>query len=408
MKTLYFDCAAGASGDMILGALVGAGADPVQLVDQLNLLGVENYQVSFSQVDRCNLSATRAKVETGHEHSHRHLADLLKIINDSKLNQPVKDRAGRVFTLLAEAESEVHNLPVERIHFHEVGALDAIIDIVGACIGFELLHIERFVCSPLHVGSGTVEIAHGRFPVPPPAVVSLLRGAPIYSTEVKGELVTPTGAAIIKAVTEEFGPLPPMVVNSIGYGAGAREYQDFPNALRVVIGETTDRTVEGVERLVMLETNIDDMSPQVFGYVMEKAFELGALDCYFTPVQMKKNRPGTLVSILCKPAQQTVLGEMLLVETTTLGVRSYEVDRVALQRAIVTVETPYGPIDMKEVRMDGRLLRAMPEYEQCRKTAREAGVSLQEVERLALKAYAQLVHADQKEGAIHEPTRKEH
>lgn len=377
---------------MILGALVGAGADPAQLIDQLKLLGVENYQVSFSQVDRCNLSTTRATVETASEHSHRHLSDLLKIIDNSQLSTTVKDRAGRVFSLLAEAESEVHNVPVERIHFHEVGALDAIIDIVGACIGFELLGVERFVCSPLHVGSGTVEIAHGRFPVPPPAVVSLLRGAPIYSTEVKGELVTPTGAAIIKTVTHEFGPLPPMLVSSIGYGAGAREYKDFPNALRVVIGETADRAMEDIERLVMLETNIDDMSPQVFGYVMDKAFELGALDCYFTPVQMKKNRPGTLVSILCKPGQQTILCEMLMVETTTLGVRYFEVDRVALQRAIVTVETPYGAIDIKEARMDGRLLRAMPEYEQCRRAAQDAGVSLREVEESALKAHAQNTH----------------
>lgn len=390
MRTLYFDCAAGASGDMILGALVGAGADPAQLLDQLQLLGVENYQVSFSKVDRCNLSATRATVEIGPEHSHRHLADLLKIINDSQLSSTVKDRASSVFSLLAEAESEVHNVPIERIHFHEVGALDAIIDIVGACIGFELLGIERFVCSPLHVGSGTVEIAHGRFPVPPPAVVTLLRGAPIYSTEVKGELVTPTGAAIIKSVTQEFGPLPVMLVSSIGYGAGAREYNDFPNALRVVIGETMDRPTEDLERLVMLETNIDDMSPQVFGYVMDKAFELGALDCYFTPVQMKKSRPGTLVSILCSPAQQRTLCEMLLVETTTLGVRSYEVERVALARAIVKVETPYGAIDVKEARMDGRLLRAMPEYEQCRSAAREAGVTLREVEQAAVKAHSLL------------------
>jgi len=390
LRTLYFDCAAGASGDMILGALVGAGADPAQLIDQLKLLGLDNYQLTFTQVDRCNLSATRAIVETGPEHSHRHLADLLKIINNSQLNESVKDRASRVFALLAEAESEVHNVPVERIHFHEVGALDAIIDIVGACIGFELLGVERFVCSPLHVGSGTVEIAHGRFPVPPPAVVSLLRGAPIYSTEVKGELVTPTGAAIIKSVVQEFGPLPPIVVSNIGYGAGAREYEDFPNALRIVLGDTSDRAVaDNTERLVMLETNIDDMSPQVFGYVMDKALELGAFDCYFTPVHMKKNRPGTLVSILCKPAQQTMLTRMLLVETTTLGVRSYEVDRVALQRAIVTVETPYGAIEIKEASIDGQLLRVMPEYEQCRRAAQNAGVSLREVEESALKAHAQ-------------------
>jgi len=375
---------------MILGALVGAGVDPAELIDQLKLLGIANYQVSFGKVDRSNLSATRAKVEIGPEHSHRHLADLLKIINDSQLSAAVKDRAGSIFSLLAEAESEVHDVPVERIHFHEVGALDAIIDVVGACIGFELLGIERFVCSPLHVGSGTVEIAHGRFSVPPPAVVSLLRGAPIYATEVKGELVTPTGAAIIKAVTHEFGPLPAMIVSSIGYGAGAREYKDFPNALRVVIGETSDHEAANLERLLMLETNIDDMSPQVFGYVMDKAFELGALDCYFTPVQMKKNRPGTLVSLLCNSAQRRALCEMLLAETTTLGVRSYEVDRVALARVIVKVETPFGAIDVKEARMNGRLLRAMPEYEQCRGAALKAGVTLREVEEAAVKAHSLL------------------
>jgi uncharacterized protein (TIGR00299 family) protein len=356
----------------------------------LQLLGVENYQVSFTKVDRCNLSATKANVETGHEHTHRHLADLLRIHNDSLLSVAVKARAIRVFTLLAQAESEVHNVPVQRIHFHEVGALDAIIDIAGACIGFELLGIERFVCSPLHVGSGSVEIAHGRFPVPPPAVVSLLRGVPIYSTEVKGELVTPTGAAIIRSVTEEFGPLPAMVMSNVGYGAGSRDYKEFPNALRVVIGETGPRPDGTSERLLMLETNIDDMSPQIFGHVMDTAFELGALDCYLTSVQMKKNRPGTMVSILCRPADRQILSEMLLRETTTLGVRSYEVDRVALERVIVRVETPYGPIDMKEARLDGRLLRAMPEYEQCRSAARDATVPFHEVEQAARRAYDQL------------------
>ena len=203
--------------------------------------------------------------------------------------------------------------------------------------------------------------------------------------------MTPTGAAIIKAVAQEFGPLPPMLVSSVGYGAGTREYEDFPNALRVIVGEAADKPIANVERLVMLETSIDDMSPQLFGYVMDRALEMGALDCYFTPVQMKKDRPGTLVSILCRPAEQQTLCRMLLVETTTLGVRSYEVDRVALQRAIVAVETPYGAIDIKEARMDGRLLRAMPEYDQCRKAAQEAGVSLREVEQSALKAHAQLL-----------------
>src|SRR5437899_1300624 len=240
MKTLYFDCFAGASGDMILGAMVAAGVDPRALTEQLSLLGVQGFEIDFATVDRSGISAAHARVHTAHEHAHRHLSDILKIIYASGLSEGVKDRAAKIFSRLADAEAKVHNEPVEHVHFHEVGALDAIVDVVGAAICFELLGIERFVCSPLHVGSGTVEMDHGRFPVPPPALVSLLRGAPIYSTEVKGELVTPTGAAIIKAVTQEFGPLPPMLVSSVGYGAGTRDYKEFPNALRVVIGETSD------------------------------------------------------------------------------------------------------------------------------------------------------------------------
>src|SRR2546423_1224558 len=327
---------------MILGALVGAGADPHQLIDQLKLLRVENYQVSFSQVDRCNLSATRATVQVGPEHSHRHLADLLKIIDDSQLNTSVKDRARRVFSLLAEAESEVHNVPVERIHFHEVGALDAIIDVVGACIGFELLGIERFACSELHVGSGMVEMAHGRFPVPPPAVAELLKNAPVYSTDIKGELVTPTGAAIISTVCQEFGRLPKMRIERTGYGAGTREYQNFPNALRLILGDDEATRNLSDERLIVIETNIDDMSPQIYGHVMEQAFERGALDCYFTPAQMKKNRPGVQVSILCRPQELDAMCELLLTETTTLGVRYYEVGRRFLEREVLKVETDFG------------------------------------------------------------------
>ncbi len=237
MKTLYFDCFAGASGDMILGALVGAGVDPQALSAQLALLDVEGFSVEFEKVDRAGLSCTHARVTIKPEHVHRHLGDVLKIIYDSRLNDRVKERAAKIFSRLAEAEAAVHNQPIERIHFHEVGALDAIVDVVGAAICFDLLQIDRFVCSPLHVGSGTVEMAHGRFPVPPPAVTELLKAAPIYATEIKGELVTPTGAAIITSVCDEYGPLPPMQLDRSGYGAGSRTYENFPNALRVLIGQ---------------------------------------------------------------------------------------------------------------------------------------------------------------------------
>jgi uncharacterized protein (TIGR00299 family) protein len=280
---------------------------------------------------------------------------------------------------------------VERIHFHEVGALDAIVDVVGACIGFDLLGIGRFVSSPLHVGSGVVEMAHGRFPVPPPAVTELLKNAPVYATaDIVGELVTPTGAAIISTVVAEYGALPLMKIEGTGYGAGTREYQNFPNVLRVIVGEGAAKDADTAERLLMVETNIDDMSPQLFGYVMEKALAEGALDCYFTPVQMKKNRPGVLLQILCRPADLEAMCGLLFSETTTLGVRSYEVERRALERETVRVETPYGPIDVKVARIDGRVAKEMPEYEQCRAAAESAGVALRLVEAAALAAYHSL------------------
>jgi len=386
MKTLYFDCFAGASGDMILGAAVGAGVDPIALREQLSLLNIDGFSIDFETVDKSGLSATLARVHTVHEHKHRHLADIEKIISDSSLAAGVKERAIRVFTRLAEAEAHVHNEPIERVHFHEVGALDAIVDVVGAAICFELLSIDRFVCSPLHVGSGTVEMAHGTFPVPPPAVAELLKGVPYYSTDIKGELVTPTGAAIITTVCSDYGPMPLMKAEQTGYGAGRREYEKFPNALRVIVGDTA--TIgSSDEQLLMIETNIDDASPQIIGHVMDRAFASGARDCYFTPVQMKKNRPGVLLSILCDRELKESVMEMLFKETTTLGVRSYEVARRALERRIVTVQTAYGPIDVKVGHLNGQVVNAMPEFEQCREAASKAGVALREVEDAARLAW---------------------
>ncbi|HEU4832835.1 MAG TPA: nickel pincer cofactor biosynthesis protein LarC, partial [Pyrinomonadaceae bacterium] len=269
MKTLYFDCFAGASGDMILGAMVAAGVDPGFLREQLSLLPVAGFSIDFETVDRAGLSATYASVQTEHEHSHRSLTDIKQIIHGSELSAGVKQRAVEIFTRLAEAEARVHNEPVDHVHFHEVGALDAIVDVVGAAICFDALQIERFVSSPLHVGSGMVRMAHGQFPIPPPAVAELLKGVPFYSTEIKGELLTPTGAAIITTVCSDYGPIPQMKTEATGYGAGTREYQDFPNVLRVMLGETeTGAAVD--ERLWMLETNLDDASPQIIGHVMDR------------------------------------------------------------------------------------------------------------------------------------------
>jgi uncharacterized protein (TIGR00299 family) protein len=385
MRTLYFDCFAGASGDMILGALVAAGVDPTVLRDQLSLLGVDGFSIEFAAVNKSGLSANYARVNTVHEHKHRHLSDIKAIIEQSKLSNGIKQRSIAIFTKLAEAEARVHNEAIENVHFHEVGALDAIVDVVGAAICFDVLKIERFICSPIHVGSGTVEMAHGRFPVPPPAVAELLKGVPFYSTELKGELLTPTGAAIITTLCDEFGPIPPLKLEQIGYGAGTREYENFPNVLRVMIGESGP-TVSN-EKLLMIETNLDDISPQILGHVMDRAFELGAKDCYFTPVQMKKNRPGVLLSILCEVEKKDTMMDLLFLETTTLGVRTYEVLRRALQRDVVPVETPYGKIDVKVARLNGRVVNAMPEFEQCREASLRAGVPLKEVESAAQMSF---------------------
>lgn len=379
MKTLYFDCFAGASGDMILGAMVAAGVDPSALREQLSRLNVDGFKIDFETVDRSGLSATYARVGTAHEHKHRRLSDIKQIIENSGVSDAAKKLSIQIFTRLAEAEARVHNEPVDHVHFHEVGALDAIVDIVGAAICFDLLKIDRFLCSPLHVGSGVIQMAHGRFPVPPPAVAELLKGVPFYSTDIQGELLTPTGAAIITTVCREFGPIPQMKTEITGYGAGTRQYKDFPNVLRVMLGETEADDATG-ERLWMIETNIDDMSPQLLGHVMDVAFEQGALDCYFTPVQMKKNRPGVLLSVLCEPDKKEALLNLLFTETTTLGIRSYEVTRRALRRSMTRVETQYGPIDVKVAHLNGRVVNEMPEFDQVRAAATKAGVPLKVVE----------------------------
>ena len=385
MKTLYFDCFAGCSGDMIMGALVSSGVDPRRLVDQLELLGLSGWKIDFERVDRSGISSTYARVQTAHEHAHRHLSDIHKIIYQSGLKQSVKERAALVFSRLAEAEARVHNQPIEKIHFHEVGAIDAIIDICGAAIGFDLLGVDNFISSPLRVGFGMTEMAHGRFPIPPPAVAELLKGKPVYAGDIEGEFVTPTGAAIITSVCDRFENIPVLKIESTGYGAGTRNPQGFPNVLRVLLGEIGPAAAD--ETLLMIETNIDDMSPQVFGYVMERAFEMGALDCYLTQTQMKKNRPGTVVSILCRLGDREKFLGLLFAETTTLGARTYEVQRRALARESVKIETQFGIIDVKVARGHNGHVNVMPEFEQCRAAAAAAGVPLREVQEAVRLAY---------------------
>lgn len=388
---------------MILGALVALGVDEAQLLEQIKLLNVPEFAIEFSVRDKSGISATHAEVKVPHEHAHRHLHNIEKIINDSGLSETVKKRAVEIFTNLAEAEAKIHGIEVKKVHFHEVGAMDAIIDVVGACVGFEILGIERFVCSKIHVGSGFAKMAHGKFPVPPPAVAELLKGAPIYSTEIEGELITPTGAAIIATVCEEFGRIPEMTLEKTAYGAGTREYKEFPNALRLIIGEiagseenfSTQMHIDEIgwkndkqksskpenHNLLLLETNIDDLSPQILGYVMERAFEFGAMDCWFTPIQMKKNRPAAMISILCAKEKREIFTELLYRETSTLGVRISEIERDCLPREIVKVETDFGTVDVKVAVFKGKTVNAKPEYEQIREIALQSKKSLREIER---------------------------
>jgi pyridinium-3,5-bisthiocarboxylic acid mononucleotide nickel chelatase len=400
MKTLYFDCFAGASGNMILGALVALGVDENELIEQLKRLDIADFEIEFTTKDKSGISAIHAEVKVPHEHAHRHLHTIEKIINDSRLDEKVKRRAVQIFTNLATAEAKIHGIDVEKVHFHEVGAMDAIIDVVGACIGFEMLGIEKFVCSKIHVGSGFAKMAHGKFPIPPPAVAELLKNAPIYSTEIEGELITPTGAAIISTVCDEFGNLPEMIVAKTAYGAGTRNYEGFPNVLRLMIGESFNSKTQNGEdakkfypqintdehrykneeqKLIQLETNLDDVSPEILGFVMERAFEIGALDCWFTPIQMKKNRPATLVSILCKESDKDKFVELLVSETTTLGVRIRELERTCLSREISTVNTKFGEIQVKIARFGEKIVNIKPEFEMLKEIAKRENLPLREV-----------------------------
>ncbi|MFN6963352.1 MAG: nickel pincer cofactor biosynthesis protein LarC [Pyrinomonadaceae bacterium] len=386
MPTLYFDCFAGASGNMILAALISLGVDAAELEAELRKLNIGEFALELSQVDRSGINSLHVEIKVPHEHAHRHLSDIQKIIEASDLKQSVKERAVRIFTRLAEAEARVHGIDVGKVHFHEVGAMDAIVDIVGACIAFEMLGVERFVSSRINVGSGFVKMAHGNFPVPPPAVAELLKEAPIYSAQVEGELTTPTGAAIISTVCDEFGELPDLKVAAVGYGAGTREYKDFPNVIRLMLGEAagTSRSGQIVETLVQIETNVDDATPQILGFVMERAFEIGALDCWFTPIQMKKNRPASMISILCDEAKADELKELLYRETTTLGVRVLRVERECLPREVVRVETSLGSVDVKIARLSGEIVNAMPEYDQVKSLARNNELSFSDARRLVL------------------------
>ncbi len=442
MRIAYLDCFSGISGDMFLGALVDSGVPAKLLEDTVAALDI-GARLEISRVSRNGIGATKVDVfvhgekdlprevfweqkhdhahphdhgdgehqhdqetshahgsehrsehgsehnlEHGHEHEHAHgrgLQQIRQIIGKAPLSETAKQLAIAIFEALGRAEAKIHNTNVEAVHFHEVGAVDAMVDIVCAAVGSEALGVDQWVCSPLNVGSGTVQCTHGTLPVPAPATLELLQGAPVFSSGPPVELVTPTGAAIVKVLVSRFGPLPQIQIESAGYGAGTRDFKGQPNVLRLTIGESGPAT--DAETITVLEANLDDLSPQVFGYVTERLLEDGALDAFATPVQMKKSRPATLLTVLCNPADAERLTKLIFAETTTLGVRRREEQRQVLHRRWVTVGTPWGDVRMKLAGRNGDITNYAPEYEDCRRIAAEHSVPLKQVMQQAVQAY---------------------
>ncbi len=447
MKTVYFDCFAGISGDMMVGALIDLGVDPAGLERELRRLPVEGYRLEVRKVNKLGIQATKFQVILGdesgehpadaeflevalpgeaagqetshhhhhhehdhpgatHDHPHRSLADILDIFDRSSLSPGVRETARKIFTRLGEAEAAVHGTSLAEVHFHEVGGVDAIVDIAGAAIGLELLGVEQVFASALHLGSGFVKCAHGLYPVPAPATANLLAGVPAYTSSTRGELVTPTGAAIITSLARQFGPLPAMIVDRVGYGAGTRD-REFPNVVRAYLGQVApDEAASDVGRAVrtpfpeqhqapagpagyhegeatVIEATIDDMNPQMFEYLLERLLEAGALDVAMVPVQLKKSRPGTMLHVLAPPASVDELLTIIFSESTTIGARTYPVTKRMLQRESQTVETRFGPVRVKIARLGSRITNIAPEYEDCRALARRHGVPVKEIYRLA-------------------------
>ena len=376
MKVAYFDCFAGISGDMTLGALVDAGLSFSVLKSELDKLSVREFTLSQRRVEKHGIAGTKIDVNAREGHVHRHLKDVLEIINSSAISASAKEKAARVFQKLAEAEAKIHGTTIEAVHFHEVGAVDAIVDVVGAIVGLEILGIEAIYASKFRFGSGHTRGAHGAMPVPVPAVVEMTKGFPSERTDIPYELVTPTGAALLTALASNIGETIQLRTESTGYGAGTRDVEQVPNLLRVEIGERVadPRT----DFPVLLETNIDDMTPEIYGYLIDRLLEAGARDAFLTPVIMKKGRPGIQLTVLADPNKETELTELIFSETTTLGIRRLPVQRHILERRTDTVQTPYGPIRVKIADIGGKQ-RITPEYDDCVRIAREKQVPILDV-----------------------------
>ena len=378
MKAAFLDCFSGISGDMFMGALIDAGLPLETLKKCLATLPLRGYSLDARREEKSHISGTRfsVNVEKG-EHGHRGLKEIREIISKGELSRGVKEKSREVFEALAREEGKIHGMPPEEVHFHEVGAVDSIIDIVGTLFGIEFLGIASIYASSLPLGSGFVETAHGRLPIPAPATIALLKGVPVYDSGLKQELVTPTGAALVTGLARSFGPMPSMVVEGVGYGVGTRDLQDRPNLLRIIIGH--EQSEGSVETIIQLEANLDDTNPEWLGFLMDRLLEEGALDVLFCPVQMKKNRPGILIQVIGKTHQKDHLMDILFRETTTLGVRFQYSQRRVLQRSEAEIESPWGRIRVKKIiRPDGAPF-FQPEYDVCREIAEKNHIPIKEI-----------------------------
>lgn len=379
MKIAYFDCQSGISGDMFLGALVDLGIDFKSIKKGLKSLDLTGYQIKSNKVKRGLMAGTKvdvllnSKIKERRSRTFTHIKGLIK---DSDLPKKIKDQSVEIFRRIGEAEAKIHGTNLNKIHFHEVGAVDSIVDIVGGVIGFDLLGVDRVYASPINTGEGTVKCEHGILPVPAPAALELLHGIPCYSSGVKKELATPTGVALIGFFVDEFGSMPLMTVEGIGYGAGGHAIKEIPNLLRLVVGNTAG---ESRSTMVVIEANIDDMNPEFYEHVMEKLFSAGAVDVFFNPIIMKKNRPAVKVSAIIPHEAQNTISRILLTETTTFGVRSYEVNRLLLDREEKTIASKYGKARVKVGKLDGVVIHIAPEYEDCKRIAMKKGLPIKNV-----------------------------
>ncbi|SDF32831.1 hypothetical protein SAMN04244560_00593 [Thermoanaerobacter thermohydrosulfuricus] len=383
MKVLYFDCFAGISGDMTIASLL-SHVDVEEFKKKVKKIALDNFDIEIGETQKNSISARTFKVlyEEEHHHHHRHMKDVREIIEKSDLEEEVKKMSIEMFEKLAEAEAKVHGKSPEEVHFHEVGAVDSIVDIIGTAILIDMIKPDKIVSSPLPVSSGFIKTQHGLMPVPAPATAELLKGIPVYKSDIEGEIVTPTGAAIVKTLVNEFGGIPDMTINSIGYGAGTKDLE-IPNVLRTYVGE--EEVKKKPESLMILETNIDDMNPEFYQYLFEKLFENGALDVFLIPIIMKKQRPGTLITVICEKENADKLKEIIFKETSTFGIRYYEVLRHKLDRDFSIVETPYGKVRVKKGYLNGKLIKAYPEYEDVKAIAEKTGNSISDIYRNVIR-----------------------